>query len=57
MEQVTKISEVYITGTVLHGKVDGQDHEAIITRGAALPVVGDVYHTNTGVYEVESVKE
>jgi len=57
MESITQISEVYITGTVLHGKVNGEDHEAIITRGAALPQKGDIYHTNTGVYEVESVKE
>ena len=57
MESVTKISNVRIEGTVLYGEVDGQAHESIITRGAALPQVGDTYHTNTGVYEVESVKE
>ena len=57
MEQAQKISNVSITGTVLHGTVDGQEHESIITRGAALPIVGDLYVTNTGVYEVESVKE
>lgn len=57
MESVTKISKVYIEGTVLYGEVDGKAVESIITRGAALPQVGDVYHTNTGVYEVESVKE
>lgn len=57
MESVTKLSNVYIEGTVLHGEVDGKEVSAIITRGAALPIVGDTYHTNTGVYEVESVKE
>ncbi len=57
MESITKISKVYIEGTVLYGEVDGKAVESIITRGAALPQVGDVYHTNTGVYEVESVKE
>lgn len=57
MEATKKISNAYITGTVLHGEVDGEPHESIITRGAALLAVGDVYHTNTGVYEVESIKE
>lgn len=57
MDSAQKISNVSITGTVLHGTIDGEAHESIITRGAALPQVGDVYHTNTGVYEVESVKE
>lgn len=57
MDSAQKISEVSINGTVLYGKVNGADHQSIITRGAALPQVGDIYHTNTGVYEVESVKE
>jgi len=57
MEASTAITEVSIEGTVLHGKVNGNDHESIITRGAALPIVGDVYVTNTGTYKVESVKE
>lgn len=57
MESVQKISNAYITETVLHGEVDGQPHESLITRGAALIQVGDIYHTNSGVYEVESVKE
>lgn len=57
MESIQKISNAYITETVLHGEVDGQPHESLITRGAALIQVGDIYHTNAGVYEVESVKE
>jgi hypothetical protein len=56
MDSVTKISNAYIEGTVLYGTVNGEAHESIITRGAALIQVGDVYNTNTGVYEIESVR-
>jgi hypothetical protein len=58
MDNPIKIRDAYIEDNSLHGVTeDGGEVNSTIVRGPHVIEVGDVFNTEAGHYEVETIKE